>query len=260
MEKKKRFVLATSFLTLVFLAIELFLNIDWYYQGVLFLGLLTALVLFLTFKDFVEKWIFWPVLIFLPVSFTLSAALFYFLIPKTWLFLTSGFFFLGLYSSFLIENVFLVSLQVKTVPLYRAAHTVSFLLLLLISFFFFNTIFSFRFPFWANALLVALATFPLAYFSSWSSLLAETQASTVLRYSVIVSLIMAQVALAISFWPLGVNLSSLYMVSFFYVIGGLTRAALRERLFKTTIKEFIWVGIGIFLALFLTTSWQGKKF
>jgi len=29
-------------------------------------------------------------------------------------------------------------------------------------------------------------------------------------------------------------------------------------LFKKTIWEFIWVGLGTFLALFLVTSWRGN--
>lgn len=47
--------------------------------------------------------------------------------------------------------MFLVAIGYKTVP-YRAAYTVSLILTLLTSFFVFNSLFSFKLPFWGNML------------------------------------------------------------------------------------------------------------
>ncbi len=58
------------------------------------------------------------------------------------------------YVIFLADNVFVVAIGFRTVPLYRAAYTVNLIILLLASFFLFNSLYSYRFDYWVNTLAV----------------------------------------------------------------------------------------------------------
>ena len=84
--------------------------------------------------------------VLLPVLWTLGFGLFSALLPINWLNLLLLTIFFGgvLYTMFLAENVFLVAIGYKTVPLYRAAYTVSLILILLVSFFIFDSLYRFN--------------------------------------------------------------------------------------------------------------------
>ena len=92
--------------------------------------------------------------VLLPVGFFAGFGLFGALLPYNTILavIMSGLFGLVLYGMFLVENVFLVAIGYRTVPLYRAAYTVSLILVLLVSFFVFDSLFSFMLPFWGNML------------------------------------------------------------------------------------------------------------
>ena len=77
--------------------------------------------------------------VLLPLLWTIGFGLFSVLLPLNWLnlLIITGSFGIILYVIFLAENVFLVAIGYRTVPLYRAAYTVSLILVLLISFFVF---------------------------------------------------------------------------------------------------------------------------
>ena len=74
----------------------------------------------------------------LPVLLTLGYGLFVVLLPSSQinLLIYIAVFGIMIYLMFLVENVFLVAIGYKTVPLYRAAYTVSLILVLLTAFFF----------------------------------------------------------------------------------------------------------------------------
>jgi hypothetical protein len=158
----------------------------------------------------------------------------------------------------LVQNLFVVCLEFKAIPLYRAALAVNFILVLLGGFFLLNFIFSLKFSPWSNGFLVAIVSFPLFYQLFWASSIAEgVDEANLLGLSLLSSWTIAQVALAISFWPTGVSLASLYLVSLIYTLGGIIQAYIRGRLFKKTLWEYIWIGFGTFFALFFSTSWRG---
>ena len=83
----------------------------------------------------------------LPVLLTLGYGLFVVLLPSSQinLLIYIAVFGIMIYLMFLVENVFLVAIGYKTVPLYRAAYTVSLILVLLTAFFLFNSMLSFSY-------------------------------------------------------------------------------------------------------------------
>lgn len=259
MKKRKQFVI-TTLLAASFYFLAHLVPFAWRYQAILGLTILIFGLLFFLFKRIVKNKQAALVATFFPLTFTLGVNLFHFLFPQGWLWRAALLliFSFGFYTLLLIENVFLVSAEFKTVPLYRAAFTVGFLAMLATAFFLFDVIFSFRMSAWANGLAVFLTLIPLLSHFFWTVNFKPPFKGENFGLALVLSLIISQISVSLSFWPLGIGRGSLYLVSLLYVFGGLIQAHCRERLFKKTILEFIWIGLGTFLALFLVTSWRGN--
>jgi len=197
----------------------------------------------------------WLVYSILPAFFTAGVGLFYFLLPASILvaFPVMIFFFLGMYALFLSENIFAVA-TIRTIQLFRSASAVSFLLILVISFLLYDTVFSFRLPYYYNSFWVFVISFPLFLHGTWSVNLEEKITSKILLFSFILSLGIGEIALVLSFWPTTM-LTSLFLTSLTYVSLGLAQASLSDRLFNKTIKEYLFVGIAVLVILLFYTTW-----
>ncbi len=197
------------------------------------------------------------VLLVLPTLFAVAVASFYFLLPVRWLTRLPVAFIFGLsfYSLLLAQNVFNVAAE-RTIPLYRAAVTVSFLFTLVTAFFIFNVVFALRLPFYLNSLAVFAISFPLIIQVLWSVDMEKID-SQIIIYSLILSLIMAEFALAFSFWPIVPTMWSLSMSTLLYILIGICTQHLRERLTARLVGEYIAVGGGVLAFAVLTTSWVG---
>ncbi|MDD4785442.1 MAG: hypothetical protein PHH12_03220 [Candidatus Shapirobacteria bacterium] len=195
--------------------------------------------------------------IVMPVAFFVGFSLFATLLPQTFLLtiLYSVFFGIINYSMFLVENVFLVAIGFRTPPLYRAAYTVGLILLLLTSFFLFDSLFSFKFIYWLNIILVFLISmviFLYVFFSVTIELPDDGKDKNVWYYVLVPSLLMSEIALVLSFWPVGIFKGSIYLVMIVYILSGLMHAELRDRLFKRTWLIYVWVGVATILGVILT--------
>jgi len=256
MDKRKQFVIASLLVGGLFLLLRLFTS-TWelgYWGGVILLvvSFLVNLVLYSRQLGSLQKIVTASIL---PCLFAAGILFLSPLIrPSVWveivlfILLVAGF-----YISLLAVNVFIVTIKYKTVPLYRAASVTGFLLSLFIGFSIFNSIFSLKYSPWINGMLVFATSFLIFYNLFWSTAIAETEIKDFPIYALVASLLVAEIAIGVSFWPIGVGLASLYLVSMTYVLGGIIQAKLRERLFKRTFWEYISVGLGIFIALFLTS-------
>lgn len=163
------------------------------------------------------------------------------------------------YIIFLVENVFLVAIGYKTVPLYRAAYTVSLIVLLLTAFFLFNTLFSFRWSYWVNGLVVFLVSSLLFLYQFWAiaiELPDDGKDKNKAAYVLVPGLILGQLGMVFSFWPVGIFRGSIYLVSVIYIISGFLQGDIRGRLFRKTWLGFVWVGLSIFLAINVMTRWR----
>lgn len=199
--------------------------------------------------------------IILPVSFFVGFGLFAVLFPYTLVGAVLMSIFSGIifYIMFLIENVFLVAIGYRTPPLYRAAYTVSLILMLLTSFFLFDSLYSFKFIYWLNSILVFLIScliFLYQYFCVSIELSDDGKGKNVWAYVIIPSVLMSQLALVFSFWPVGIFKGSIYLVSVIYILSGLLQSDIRERLFKRVWLGFAWIGVAIVLGVILMTSWR----
>src|SRR3989344_1125298 len=176
------------------------------------------------------------VLMILPTFFTVAVASFYFLL--------------------LAQNVFNVA-SLRTIPLYRAASTASFLFTLLSAFFIYHVIFAFNLLFLWNGVLVAAVSFPLILQVLWTIGMEDKIEVGIIVQSFVLSLILGELALSFSSWPSPTTIWSLSLSSAIYVLLGLTTQKLRGRLSSRVVWEYMGIGIAVLLISFITTSWAG---
>lgn len=213
----------------------------------------------------VSVWALWEgltklkigILMILPLMFTVGVASFYFLLPFRWLTRLPVVFAFGLSFYFLLlaENVFNVA-SFRTIPLYRAASTVNFLFILITAFFLFNVVYAFNLPFYWNFISVSVISFPLILQSLWTIEM-DTVSAAILIYSAILAVIVGEVAMGFSFWPIAPTMWSLSLATVIYILVGLVTEIFKDKLKKRVVGEYIGIGLVVFLFTLLTTSWGG---
>lgn len=214
---------------------------------------------------FLSIWALWEglnslkaiILMILPTFFTLAVASYYFLLPVRWLtrIPVALVFSLIFYTLLLSQNVFNVA-AIRTIPLYRVASTTVFVLTLITAYMLFNVVFSLNLFFVLNGVAIFLISFPLILQVIWS-LDMEGLSSFILIYSLVLALIIGELAIALSFWPIAKPMSSLIIATSLYVILGICTHTLRDRLTKIDVWQFLGWGVGVFLIATVTTSWTG---
>ena len=254
MTKRNKLVIVSLLLSLGLLSIQS-LDVEARYQAIgLLSGMAYGLSAWALFEDL--RGIEWLTVLILPVLYPVSVALFYFLLPVRLLtrVMILGLFAVGMYALLLTENIFNVA-AIRTIQLLRAAHAVGFLLTMMVGFFLWDTIFSFKLAPWWNAVLVLITSWPLILQSLWSVNLEEQLTKRVMVITSGLSWGMACLALMIIFWPVTITVASLFLVTGLYVGVGLTQHTLSGRLFRKTIEEYVWVGIVVTLITFFLTKW-----
>lgn len=198
--------------------------------------------------------------VLMPTLWTLGFGLFSALLPVYWLnfMILSLFFGVILYAMFLTENVFLVAIGYKTVPLYRAAYTVSFIMVLLTSFFLFDSLFSYKFPFWGNMLITMFLGILIFLYQYWAvaiGLSDDGHQKGKWPYILIPALLLVELSGILSFWPVGIFKGSIYLVAAIYIIIGLLQAEIRDRLFRGVVLTYSYIGVAVVLAIIMVTNW-----
>lgn len=254
--KRKKFIISSLILFLGLLGVGFF-NITWKWQ---------AIVLLMVLSYFLSAWslleglvgIEWFMVLVLPVLFTGGMGFFtlFIFLPIIYKIFTAVLYAVGIYILLLVGNIFSVA-AMRTIQLLRSARVVGFLLTLVTAFFIYDIVFLFRLPFWENFLLVSIISFPLILQGLWSVNLEERISSTLFLYSLILSLIQGEIAIAFSFWPVSVAVGSLALSTMLYITLGLGQYQLAQRLFNKTMREYFGVGIIVLLVIFLTTRWGG---
>jgi hypothetical protein len=199
--------------------------------------------------------------VLLPVMFFTGYGMFGALLADNWLAIILMTLVYGgvMYAMFLVENVFLVAIGFKTVPLYRAAYTVSLILLLISSFFMYDTLFSFRTTYWVNFLVSFVLACGIFMYQFWAvsiELADDGQELSLKSYVLVPALLIAELTLVLSFWPTGIFKGSVYLVSAIYIFCGLVQADIRDRLFDKTKVVFLWISVAVISAILMVTKWS----
>lgn len=253
--KRKEFVLVTVLLTIGFVITQL-VDTGLHFFVLSGLTLASFVLSALTLREGL-KGIKWFTLLLLPPFFTASLGLFYFLLPVRWLtrLPIAILYALGLYAILLVENIYNVAVS-RSIQLLRVAHAVGFLITLATLFFLFNIIFSFRFPAYINFISMLFILFPLVFQVLWAIELTERVEKRLVYFSIFSSLMVAQIAFVISFWPLTPILASLFLTSICYTFIGIGQHHFAERLFQKNIMEYVRVFVIIFILILLTTRYR----
>lgn len=256
LNKRQKIVITAVLLTIGLLSTQL---VDFNLRFKFLAGLAIAAYVF-------SLWSLWEginvtkaiVLLILPTFFTFSVASFYFLLPVRWLTRLPVAFAFGLtfYLLLLAQNVFHVA-SLRTIPLYRAASTASFLFTLLSAFFIYHVIFAFNLLFVWNGVAVWLVSFPLILQVLWTITMEDRISAAVWVQSFILSLILGELALSFSFWPTPTTIWSLLLSSAMYVFLGLATQTLKARLNSRVVWEYTLIGVAVFIVSFFATSWNG---
>jgi len=193
----------------------------------------------------------------LPTLFTLGVGLFWFLLPSN-IYTKIPiviFFALGTYVLCLTMNIYTVSASIRNIALLRAARGVGFVLTLVCSFLIFNFILSLRQNILFTFIPIFISSSLLFLQGFWSVELEKKVSKEIVSLTLISSLIIAQIAIIMFFWPVTVVVGSLFLTSFIYLLLGLGQAKLEERLFPTTIREYITLGLVVLAGMFFATHW-----
>ncbi len=256
MTKRRKFLITSFVLSLGFVGLQLLDNPDKIY-AIFALSLVTP-ILFL--------WSLWEGLgknstlltLVLPAFFTGGVGVFWFLLPAN-IFARLPmivFYGLGIYALSLTMNVFTVS-AVRTIALLRAARGVGFVLTLITLFLIYNAILSLKIPFWGSALLITALSFPLFLQGFWTIPLEKKISKDLLILSAISGLVVGEIAVGLFFWPTTLVVGSIFLTVAVYVLLGLGQTKLEQRLFTQTVKEYLLVGILVFIGMFFATHWGG---
>jgi len=119
----------------------------------------------------------------------------------------------------------------------------------------FDAILSLREHILVTALGVGLLSFPLFLQGLWSVSLEEKLDPEVLKASGVFALLMGEVAVSLYFWPVTVVVGSLFFTIAIYMLLGLGQAKIEGRLFLQTVREYLVVGVLVFLGMFFATRW-----
>ena len=254
LSKRRRFLITSFILTLGFVGIQ-FLDNQYRFLAIGGLGLLTG-GLFI--------WPLWEGLgwdmtllsLILPALFTLGVGVFWFLLPAS-VFARLPiliFYGIGIYVLCLTCNIYTVA-AIRTIALLRAARGVGFVLTLVTSFLIYDAILSFKTSLPITALSATLFSFPLFLQGFWAVPLEKEFLKELFFLSLVSSLIIGEVSVAIFFWPATVVVGSLFLTVAVYMLLGLGQAKLEDRLFTQTVREYLMVGILVFIGMFLATHW-----
>jgi hypothetical protein len=254
MTKRQKFVITAILLSLGFLGIN-FLDNSYRFWAIGALSIATIL-------GFI--WGLWEGLglnatlltLVLPALFTLGVGIFWFLLPSVVIaripvILTYG---VGIYALALTANIYSVS-AIRNIALMRAAKGVGFVLTLLTAFLVFDAIFSLRVHLLLVLPLVFSSSFLLFLQGLWASDLDHTLDEGIIKKSLILGLGMVQVAALLFFWPVTVVVGSLFLTIAVYVLLGLGQASIEGKLFKQTVREYLTIGVVVFIAMLFATSW-----
>ena len=253
-DKRLRLVISVLVLGLLML-VSTFFNFD---KVFFFLPIFMIATYFLSYFSLLEgiKKIGWFGLFLMPELITLFFYLFYFLFPGRWLTRLPFIFIyeVSVYAVLLCANIFNVGVE-KNLQLYRAAFSINFFYQALVSFLFYNVLFSFKYNFFINIIGAGISSFLLSLQLFWSIKLNRYLEKDVLIYSLFMALLMSEIGLLISFVPLRIPVYALFLTATYYSLTGIICHYIDQKLFKETIREYVSVWIFVMIITLLSLSW-----
>ncbi|MEK7581247.1 MAG: hypothetical protein AAB512_03105 [Patescibacteria group bacterium] len=254
--KRQKLVFMSFFLSFVLVATQT-VPVNLRYQAIAVLGF--ASVLLAAFALWGElSGIKYFLLLLLPVYFVIGASLFYFLLPVRWLTRLPFAFVFGIsvYLLMLTSNIYNIA-AIRTIALLRAAHAVGLLFSLVSTFFLTNVLLSLHFGVYVIVPAVIVISFPVYLVGLWSYELEDFISRKVFVHACTFTLISAEIAAVISFWPVAPINGALIMVTIMYVLLGLGQFVFHEKIRPRVIWEHLAVASIVMVIVVVATKWNG---
>lgn len=254
MSKRQRFVITSGVLSLGFVGIQ-FLDNQYRFWAIAGLGAATLILFAWSLLEGLGKNMTLLTLI-LPTLYTLGVGVFWFLLPASIFarFPVVILYGVGIYVLCLTMNIYTVA-AIRTIALLRAARGVGFVLTLLTSFLIYDAILSFRAMLPITVASVIVFSFPILLQGFWAIPLEKEFDKELLILSGASALIIGEIALFLFFWPATVVVGSLFLTATIYMLLGLGQAKLEGRLFPQTVRDYLLVGVFVFIGMFFATRW-----
>lgn len=250
--KRQKFVFVSLILTVALLLIQL-TETNFRYQMILVFGVLSFLLsIFALWGDL--KKIEWLTLFILPTAFSVGVSLFYFLLPVRWLTRLpfAVLYGVSIYAILLSENIFNIA-AIRTIQLYQAALAVCSFLTILTFFLFSNIIFSFHLAGYSNFIFFFIVSFFGFLINLWNIRLEPYLDKKLAKIILSLSLVIAEMALAVSFWPVVPLISSLFLTTIFYLYLVISQSYLSQKPLGNLFWEY-----SLFLFTFLVLLGRGR--
>lgn len=254
--KRQRFILMSFFLTIILLTTQT-VGEDIRYRVMGFMVLSTAsLAIFALWGELAGIKYF--LLLLLAVYFVAGSSLFYFLLPVRWLTRLpyAILFGISIYLLMLTSNIYNVA-AIRTIALLRAAHAVGLLFSLISTFFLSNVLFSLHLPFYLVAVGIMVVVAPLYLVGLWSWELEDFISRRVFLYTLIFTLVTAQIGLVLAFWPIVPTAGALAIATVMYVLMGLVQGHFEDKLKPRVVWEHIVVALLVLVIIAISTRWGG---
>jgi len=159
-----------------------------------------------------------------------------------------------MYTILLSENIFNVSVE-RNIPLVRAARTVGYLTTLFVAFAFFTLLFGLRLSGLVFSALSAVAAALLFAQGLWQIELKETDFRRLFYFSFVAGLVVGEISLALTFWPLQPPKVGLALTAAVYVLLGVLQHHIRGDLTKRAVLEYLFGAAALVAFLTISTSW-----
>lgn len=253
-EKRIRLALAAIITSLVFLVSTFF----FFDRAFFFLPVLCIVMYvsaYFALLEDIEK-IELITLFIVPILFVISSYFFYFLFPVRWLTRLPFIILIGIsvYALLLSSNIFNVGVE-KNLQLYRAGFSVNYLFQTVIYFLFSIVVASFHWGFLANAFVLGILGFILSFQLYWSIKLDLIIKKEIIQYAAMTAFILGEGSILLSFLPIQSSIFGLVIAVGYYSVTGLTYLFIDERLFKHSLREYIFILFFIGIILVLSMAW-----
>ncbi len=255
MRRREKFVLAAILLSVGILGLQ-YIPLSFRYVATAIFGVVTYVVSAWALSEDLQPFE-WMTILPMPALYAMSVGLFYFLLPQN-LFSRVAIlvlFGVGMYALYLTSNIFSVA-KGRTIQLVHAARAVGLLFTLLTSLLFLNTIFSARMPWIAVGALVALSHYPLVYVALWSVQLDQEVKREEVVLSGLLTLVLAEMAVVLTFFPFSVWNAALLIMSVLYIGVGIMQSHLEGRLFDNITREYSVVALLLGIIFLILLPWR----
>lgn len=277
LSKRQKFIIATLILLIGVMLSRLGLGqfFQWRFRIALF-SILAVVTSIWALRDEDFSGIEWLTLPILPSMFALASALVFPLMPSgfdtiltvnvsadtSWLlafilkiiFLVA--FVVGYYASILTTNIYNIA-AIRNIQLLRVAHSVGFLITVATVLLFYIVTLSLHVFSFLNFFLIFAISLPLAFQAIWSISLEEKIGEQTRNFSLVVAVVLGEIAWVLSSWPVGISIMALFLTAIFYEMVGIIQYYLDQKLSIKVVHEFIAVAIVVFLITIFTATWGG---